>query len=268
MLLYELLVGSTPFDAQGLMAHMVALSTDGQLVVAGSEDGFATVWDATDGREVHRVPEHEPTAACSAFSRDGRRLFSCGVEDKTVKVWDPWAEREILDLRGHEAPCGAMAISPEGERVASASGDGTIGIWDATPPPRNAANEPLTIIHGSEVWSAEFTRDGKYVATGIWTGPVQLWDARSGSLERKFSQPEDIGSTLKIWDLSHWDNQAPGMEELRDGGFSPGTLGPLMPSNASFASNGGVPSMASTSTSFSPAVGRRWSSSPAPANPR
>jgi eukaryotic-like serine/threonine-protein kinase len=265
------------------MSHMVALSADGQLVVAGGEDGFATIWDANDGQQVHRLPEqHEPTAACSTFSRDGRlvatgswagvlriwdvstgqllhripahkyrlggvafspdgryvatasfdrtlkiwnaetgdhlhtlrghagvisgvawshdgrRLFSCGGEDKRVKVWDPWTEREILDLRGHEWNCYAVAVSPGGERLASAGADGTIRIWDATPPPHNGANEPLTIMLESEVWSAEFTKDGKYIATGIWTGPVQLWDAQNGSLEREFPQPEDIGSTLQI----------------------------------------------------------------------
>ena len=265
------------------MAHMVALSSDGRLVVAGGEDGFATIWDANDGQQVHRLPEqHEPTAACSAFSRDGRlvatgswagvlriwdvssgqllqriqaheqrlggvafspdgrflatvgfdrtvkiwnastgdhlhtlrghtgvingvawshdgrRLFTCGGEDKRVKVWDPWTEREILDLRGHEWNCTGLAVSPGGERVASASADGTIRIWDATPSRQNAANEPLTIQLESEVWSAAFTQDGKYVATGIWTGPVQLWDAHNGPLEREFPQPEDIRSTVQI----------------------------------------------------------------------
>jgi WD40 repeat protein len=168
------------------------------ILATASFDRTLKIWNAETGDHLHTLRGHTDVISGVAWSHDGRRLFSCGGEDKRVKVWDPWTEREILDLRGHEWNCSAVAVSPGGERVASAGADGTIRIWDATPPRQNAANEPLTIMLESEVWSAEFTRDGKYIATGIWTGPVQLWDARSGSLEREFEQPEDIGSTLQI----------------------------------------------------------------------
>jgi WD40 repeat protein len=175
----------------------VAFSPDGRHLATASFDRTVKIWNAETGDHLHTLRGHTDVVSGVAWSHDGRRLFSCGG-DKRVKVWDPRTGREILDLRGHEGVCSAVAVSPGGERVASTGGDGTIRIWDATPLRQNAANEPLTIMHESEVWSAEFTRDGKYVATGIWTGPVQLWDARSGSLEREFEQPEDIGSTLQI----------------------------------------------------------------------
>jgi WD40 repeat protein len=265
------------------MAYMVAFSPDGRLVIAGSEDGVATVWDATDGHVVHRLPEqHENTAVCSTFNRDGRllatgswagvlriwdaengqrvrripahdariasvafspdgqrlatagfdrtlkvwnavtgellqtlrghtgvisglawshdgrRLFSCGTEDKTVKVWDPATGREILDLRGHAVGCHGIAIGSRGERLASAGADGTIRIWDATPLQGNEATERLTLAHDSEVWSVEFSLNGHYLASAMWTGQVQLWDARSGVFLRALAHAEDIRNTFRV----------------------------------------------------------------------
>ena len=57
------------------MAYAVAFSPDGRHLVAGGEDGIATIWDVADGQEVHRLPEkHENTAVSVAFSPDGRLL--------------------------------------------------------------------------------------------------------------------------------------------------------------------------------------------------
>jgi WD40 repeat protein len=261
----------------------VAFSPDGRLVVAGSEDGFATIWDSNGGREVRRLPEqHEDTAISATFSGDGRwlatgswagvlriwdvrtgqllhrirahrirvsavafspddrclatagfdrtvkvwdagtgeplqtlsghsgvvsglawghdgkRLFSCGTEDKTVKMWDPATGREILDLRGHKVACHCVSVSSGGKRLASSGGDGTIRIWDATRPQEKEGPALRSLAHESEVWSTEFSSNGHYLASGVWTGPVHLRDARTGALLHTLAQSDDIITTFHV----------------------------------------------------------------------
>jgi len=53
----------------------------------------------------------------------------------TVKLWDSQTGEQLLTLTGHTADVDGVAFSPSGDLLASASWDGTIKIWDATPLP-------------------------------------------------------------------------------------------------------------------------------------
>jgi WD40 repeat protein len=109
-----------------------------------------------------------------------------------VKLWDPLTGREILNLRGHTSTCNCVAVDSDGERLASASGDGTILIWDATPLKPDEAMESLTCKHDNEVWSAAFSPDGRMLASGSWDNTVRLWDARTGTHIRTLPHPGSV----------------------------------------------------------------------------
>src|SRR5262249_19402638 len=73
----------------------VSFSPDGRLVVSGSEDKTARVWDSTTGKEVARMPHEDPVRAVS-FSPDGRLVVS--GSGTTGRVWDSTTGKEVARM--------------------------------------------------------------------------------------------------------------------------------------------------------------------------
>jgi WD40 repeat protein len=50
-----------------------------------------------------------------------------------VRLWETAEGDEVLTLRGHTGAVSGVAWGRDGRRLASASKDGTVQVWDATP---------------------------------------------------------------------------------------------------------------------------------------
>jgi len=115
----------------------LAFSPDGRTIAICASDkvmfsGRIEVWDYRTGKRVHVLHGHSPSAACSAFSSDGRRLAT-GGSDTTVMIWDLETGKEQFSFRGHTGLVLGVAFSPDNTRLASCSYDGTVRIWDVRP---------------------------------------------------------------------------------------------------------------------------------------
>ena len=82
----------------------------------------------------------------------------------------------LYTFRGHTGLVWSTAFSPDGQRVASASGDETAQVWDAT------TGDHLNIYsrHKDSVYAVSWSPDGGRIASASYDKTVQIWDATFG----------------------------------------------------------------------------------------
>ena len=86
-------------------------------------------------------------------------------------------------ISGHTDQVFRVAVSPDGKTIASASADGTIGLWDTA---TGKASHAALISTEGGFQSVAYSPDGKYLAsgaggkTGSAGGQIVLWDVAAG----------------------------------------------------------------------------------------
>jgi ribosome assembly protein 4 len=79
-------------------------------------------------------------------------------------------------LTGHSESILSVQFSPDGRRAASASGDGSVRIWDLT------TETPLHVCDGHKGWvlCISWSPDGKFLASGSMDNQVIIWSVDTG----------------------------------------------------------------------------------------
>jgi WD40 repeat protein len=127
-----------------------------------------------------------------------------------------WESRALLrSFEGHKAWVEGVAITPDGRQAISASGDGTLRLWDLE------SGESLLIFEGHTdgVTGAAISPDGKHAVSASADKTLRLWDLQSGECLRSFKGHTDrvetvaiskdgryvisgsADKTLRVWDL-------------------------------------------------------------------
>jgi sperm-associated antigen 16 protein len=106
-------------------------------------------------------------------------------EDNTWKMWafgdDGNGETScILTGEGHEDWVSDAAFRPDGSRLATASGDGTVKIWDL------ATQECVATFrdHKKSVWSCDMHWGGDFLLTGSLDHTARVFDLNAGPSKR------------------------------------------------------------------------------------
>ncbi len=157
----------------------VAISPDGQQVVAGARDGQLLAWDTASHQQLTVTFSHAATRLNSlAFNPAGDVL--AGVDDSGLLwVWDSSTGQPRLDpVTAHEDTIWSLAFSPDGQTIATGSADGSIRLWHAdTGMPKT---DPL-VGHEDAVLSVGYSPDGSLLVSGSADRTIRLWDAVTGA---------------------------------------------------------------------------------------
>ncbi len=101
----------------GFFATKLAVSPDGGLVSASAEEGQVLLLDPAMGKLIESLDGQFRSATGSAFSPDGRRLFSIFGGQEAVKLWDVGTRQELLTLPGLDAVVGVARWSGDGNVI-------------------------------------------------------------------------------------------------------------------------------------------------------
>jgi len=203
----------------------IAFTTDGKMLITGSSDNRAWLWDAETGELLARSPDsneggHLNTIAGVAVNPQNGRVATVSW-DNTVRVWDlvkgdTWAFERVDTLAGHSNSVWAAAYSPDGKSLATGSSDKTVILWKVDQV--NQIGTPLAKMDG-EVWALATSPNGKQFAAGDEAGNIRIWnfDGRTLSKDKTFKHADGVltlayshdnkwlasagyDKTIRVWD--------------------------------------------------------------------
>lgn len=170
-------------------ATRVVFHPDGKHIATAGGDTFnpekpgtISIWNASTGDEVKKLPDGHPTMMFGlAYSPDGQRLLSTAChpfkldQPGSVKLQDVTTGREVWS-RPSSHHVNGVAYSPDGNRIALAMVDKTTRILDA-----ETGREVLVLKdYADPLRSVAFSPDGQWIASGTLTGDLHVHDATTG----------------------------------------------------------------------------------------
>jgi WD40 repeat protein/DNA-binding SARP family transcriptional activator len=103
----------------------LAFSPDGALILSGSHDQTAILWDGASGKLHHRLIGHTCGILAVAFSPDGG-LALTGDTDGSLLLWDVHSGLALRHYGGIFKPAVGVVFTPEGETFLTASDDDAV----------------------------------------------------------------------------------------------------------------------------------------------
>ncbi|XP_027744451.1 WD repeat-containing protein 55 [Empidonax traillii] len=175
----------------------VAFSQDGQKLFTVSKDKSIHILTVEEGRLETRFPKAHGSALNCVLPID-QHVFATGDDGGAVKVWDLRKGDAVLEARQQEEYISAMAVDGNGKILLTASGDGTLGVYNV----KRRRFELLSEPQNGDLTSVVLLKRGRKVACGSSEGTIYLfnWDGFGAASDRFALRAESIDCMVPITD--------------------------------------------------------------------
>ncbi|CDS02671.1 hypothetical protein LRAMOSA00076 [Lichtheimia ramosa] len=139
---------------------------------------------------------HRRNVKCVEFiGEEGQEIVS-GSSDNTLRIWGTETGECHAILEGHTSRIWDVSTTTQGDFVASASGDGTVKVWNL----RDSLPQCATTLtgHSGDVYSARYHPHQDYIVTGGYDKSVRLYDINTGAVIKTF-QGHQLAVTKTIF---------------------------------------------------------------------
>ncbi|KAI9474811.1 WD40-repeat-containing domain protein [Zychaea mexicana] len=145
------------------------------ILITGSTEGTATVWDLETGKVLRVLKGH--SRSIQALQFDDTKLVT-GSMDHTLKIWNYHTGQCIRTLEGHSD--GVVHLHFDSRILASGSVDGTVKIWNF----QTGQCYALT-GHTDKVTHTQIYQHNKVVSSSA-DGTIRLWNLDTRSCSHVF----------------------------------------------------------------------------------
>ncbi|RDA94102.1 hypothetical protein CP533_6594 [Ophiocordyceps camponoti-saundersi (nom. inval.)] len=186
----------------GHMPSKIDLSHDGRRLALFPEGRGIEIWETANGALQWRLPSNGGKTTKVAFSthKGGRLASSVKLDgENLIQLWDLGKKTLLRTFQSvGEITSLTFSIYNDGQLLASRSRDGEVKIWDTEKGAllrtlyecgRMMAHFPYASVFSTH-------HDGRLLAfPGLPDDNIELWDAVSGILQRKFLVPKREGDS-------------------------------------------------------------------------
>ena len=153
----------------------------GTLILSGSLDKTAIVWDAGTGKLVKQFRFHDAPMLDVDWRNDSE--FATCSTDRVICVCQVDSSTPLRRFYGHDNEVNAIEWDPTGRMLASCSDDRTAKIWTMD------SEEPVCrLTHDKEIYTCQWRRSlegeasqSPMLATASFDATVKLWDVERKS---------------------------------------------------------------------------------------
>ena len=137
--------------------------------------------------ETHKLYGHGNDLYCICADISGKFVASaCRAQSQAtagIIVWDTETWSQCCTLECHTLTVTQLVFSPCGTYLASVGRDRKIGLHQKIPDENNFLTRSIIKGHSRIIWSADWSPDSNYLATGSRDSKIRIWQLDDGLLQ-------------------------------------------------------------------------------------